>query len=309
MRNTRSFFLVLIFFLFVPTQLFAATFVFDGPANISNNSTFKVDVYVDTENSEINALGGIVSYLGDKLILEDVRDGGSLVSLWLDEPTLEKSLNNRLEFNGLIPGGYNGQKAYLFSLVFKVNGAIANNSAEINLSDWQVLLNDGQGTKISAAPVSYRVAINSAEVAKDSQGNIISGVAYKEVIDKFPPEKFTPLIYNNPAEADNTYIAFSSSDKESGIGHYEIAKSSKLTTNYQRLSWTEVLSPHKLKAQELSQYIYIKAVDRQGNFQVAVLNPTLENTSFWSLKLILEIAAILIGLMFIYIILRYLRKR
>lgn len=306
--------LPLLFFFLIPTRLLAATFIVDGASSVTNNNIFKADIYVDTENSKINALGGYVSYSGDKLILDDIRYGGSIVSLWLDEPTLEKTLNNRLEFNGLIPGGYEGSKAYLFSLLFKINGDISNidpnDLGNIILSDLQIFLNDGLGTKIKLPNVIYKPRINIAILSETNENKAAVIGSYKETADKFPPEKFTPLVYNDPLEINNLYLAFSALDKGSGISHYEIAKNSKLTTNYQRLKWSVASSPWEIKDSDLRQYIYIKAIDRQGNFQVSVISPQVDN-NFWSLPTIwVKIIIILLFIsFFIYIIFRQVRKK
>lgn len=270
----------IIFSLIFPRPLLAASFIIDSQTQVYYDSLFKVDILVDTENSEINALGGSVSYQGDGLVLEDVRNGGSLVSLWLDEPALDKSLNGRLEFNGIIPGGYSGSKGYLFSLIFKVDSSVddslRNKNIAINLSDVKVLLNDGEGTELKAKAVAKKIVPASDQATAGDNSNIhLSSAAYQEAADRFPPEKFTPLIYRSPNETENNlYIAFSTDDKQSGMSHYEIAKNKNLTTNYQRLSWTKVTSPRIIEAGDLKQFVYVKAVDRQGNFQVAVIEPT-----------------------------------
>ncbi|MCX6797749.1 MAG: hypothetical protein NTX66_00820, partial [Candidatus Falkowbacteria bacterium] len=80
----------------LPLRLLAADFIIASPDQFVKDSLFKVDILLDTADTEINALSGTVSYQGNQLILEDVSAGGSVVSLWLDPPILEKSLNNRL---------------------------------------------------------------------------------------------------------------------------------------------------------------------------------------------------------------------
>ncbi len=299
--------LVLIF----PAGLLAASFSIDGPEQTISDTLFKVDIFVNAPDTEINAVSGSITYSGDKLSLEDVKSGGSLISLWLEEPTLEQSFNGQLKFSGLIPGGYSGDKGYLFSLIFKTIGASDNEKVAINLLTPTVLLNNGEGTELKTLSVSKILnvinKVENNEIIKSQAGRAL---VYQESPDRFPPEKFTPLIYNNrDKNGSNLYLAFLSEDKQSGISHYELAKSKTLTNNYQRLAWTKVNSPHIIKASDTKQFIYLKAVDKQGNFQVAIINPTLEETKSQILKIILIAGQILVSIGLIIFSLKFFRNK
>ncbi len=66
-------------------------------------------------------------------------------------------------------------------------------------------------------------------------------------------------------------MTFATQDKQSGIDHYEIqeSRSSKIDAG----KWKTAESPYLLIDQELHSFIYVLAIDRQGNERVIKVFP------------------------------------
>jgi len=217
---------------------------------------FKADFFLNTQEENINAMAGKVVFSPDLLELQEVRDGNSIINLWVDRPVLK---DGGVSFSGITPGGYHGTNGLLFSLIFRV---LKPGKISVSLVDGQALLNDGKGT---AAKLSTPVF--NLQTGAKSEGAQID----YSIDDKTPPESFVPEIGQNENISDGQwFVAFVTQDKESGIDHYEVQEKKN---NNPDGSWQAVVSPYILKDQSLHSYVYIKAVDKAGNATVAVVNP------------------------------------
>ena len=104
---------------------------------------------------------------------------------------------------------------------------------------------------------------------------------YKALVknDKTRPEPFVVELHNNDNMFQGQYFAiFSSIDKQSGIDHYELIETKKVSTKktltekliglfseQKESEWEVVSTPHLLKDQSLRSIIKVKAIDRAGN--------------------------------------------
>lgn len=86
-----------------------------------------------------------------------------------------------------------------------------------------------------------------------------SGTAhYKIQIDKTPPEKFTPEADPKNNAEKRPIIAFTATDKTSGIDHYEI----KIDDG----KWSKVDNPYKITSISSGRHlVQVKAIDKAGN--------------------------------------------
>jgi len=103
-----------------------------------------IDVYLNSQNEKINALEG-------KIILPQALVGkmtivnkNSEIGFWIIPP--ESQDKEIIEFAGIIPGGINSEKIYLFSLILK-EPMMNKYLHQILLQDIHVLLHDGLGTE------------------------------------------------------------------------------------------------------------------------------------------------------------------
>jgi len=127
-------FLALFFSWSIPRAQAARFFWSPDRIEGSTGAELRLGLFLDTEGEEINALEGKIGFPLDNLELKEIRDGGSLISFWLDKPSLPQDCPNNicsLSFSGIIPSGYSGKQGLLLSLVFLSKEA---GSGEISLN-------------------------------------------------------------------------------------------------------------------------------------------------------------------------------
>ena len=271
---------------------------------------FQVDVMLNPENQAINAFEARVVFPEELLALEEIRDGDSIVTFWVEKPkegTATEEGLRQVYFSGVIPGGfagvlspyYEGARAgRVLSLLFTAKEI---GSGMIDVKDQMVYLHDGLGTQTPsfALPLSFKVG---REI-------VVSPIPI--VQDEDPPEPFTPEIAQDIDLFEGKYfLVFVAQDKGSGIDHYEIAEKRGVEIKaYEKLRWREVLSPYVLQDQELKSTLYVKAVDRAGNERVAVVPPENELSLYDKYFFWIIILGGILGLIFISILWRKKRSR
>lgn len=251
------------FLLVLPGPALAAELFFGAQApEMAVGESFAVGAFLDAQGESVNAVEGSVTYDGSALRLEAVRDGESLVALWIERPQITACEDGRcaVRFSGAIPGGISAARAPLFSLVFT---ALRPGKAELSATGFMALLNDGKGTAASAKVAPIRFTAREGRAA----------LPLTEAPDEIPPEPFavtavrTSLLYGGSVAA-----AFSATDKQTGIDHYEVAERAGAPGPIDGLSWARAQSPYLLVDQALGSSLYVKAVDRAGNARVSVLS-------------------------------------
>ena len=122
--------LIFAFYIFTATPVFAAEIFFEPKTQeIAIDQQFQVDMMLDAEDEEINAVEGKIVFPSDILELKEIRDGDSIVNLWVERPQIEK--DGLIVFSGIIPGGFKGvlspyyegyRPGKVFSLIFTAKG-------------------------------------------------------------------------------------------------------------------------------------------------------------------------------------------
>ncbi len=269
--------------LFFAERAKAAVFSFATDDQTTVGGVFTLTASIDTERQILNAVGGEIVFPDDLLAVQSVNDGNSMLNFWIEKPHLK---NNRIIFSGIIPGGYYGDEARLFDIVFN---AKKSGSGEVAFGQATALLNDGSGTAapVATSPWSFVVAPPAA----------LPEALPLARPDLDPPESFVPEISSTPDVFDGAYfLAFLTQDKGSGIDHYEV-KETRISGFAGLTPWINAVSPYLLKDQELKSHIWVKAVDKAGNARIAELSPPhppawYEISPLWSMIILL--AAIVI---------------
>lgn len=218
---------------------------------------FEIGVFINTEAEFINAAEGEIVFPSDVELI-GIRDGNSITSLWIRPPRLIET--GRVAFAGVIPGGYFGSRGQLFSLILR---AKREGPITITTSDERILLNDGQGTptNVMRAPLSLNVSLKAA------------AEAFLPPLDTDPPEPFTPIITRNPNLFGNRYfLVFATQDKGSGVREYQVQER-KFFKNPKERKWQTAESPYLLRDQRLRSYVFVKAIDNDGNERLEILVP------------------------------------
>ena len=263
MKNLKiRIFLSILFFIFcLANKTEAAILKLVSPSGeLGLGQEIKIDLIIDTENEQINAVGGKIIFPENLFWLKEIKDGNSIMSLWTEKPKISEG--GAIIFSGIIPGGVSIQNGLLFSVVLK---AAQEGTGAITWQNAEVLKNDGLGTPAKVGIFNFQFSISKQ--APISQTSIL------EIKDTESPENFKPAVASDPEIFDGKYfLVFITQDKNSGIDHYEAREG----------FWGKYIiaeSPYLLKNQSLNKKIYVKAVDKSGNEKVVKFKP--ENAVEW----------------------------
>jgi|GEM_PF-3395823 len=134
-----------------------------SPASGNYDSNFNVTVYVSSPSRSINAVSGVISFPKDKLNIASISKAGSIVSIWVQEPTFSNTTGT-LTFEGIaLNPGYNGNFGNIVTINFK---GVGIGPAAVKFTSGSVLANDGNGTNVldnfGSANYSIGAAVPSA---------------------------------------------------------------------------------------------------------------------------------------------------
>jgi hypothetical protein len=284
------FFPLFFFFIYIPVTEGATLYIDPATSTISRGDaiTTAVRLLPNKDESEcVNVIDAVINYT-DNIQPIDVSIGKSIFSVWVEKPTIDKE-NHKITFAGGIPNGYCGRvdgdpmlTNIIAEIIFRSPGMQVGQSesgdqATISFSDeTQVLLNDGQGTRAPLA--TFASTIN---LEKTPGPTIVDDWRTAVREDNIPPEEFS-IGLNRDENGINFngkyFIVFTTSDKQTGISHYEVMEEpvSKFNTfswGGVGVPWIETDSPYVLKDQSLNSIVRVKAIDKAGNEYVATLVP------------------------------------
>lgn len=133
-------------FFLIPLQADAATMVLSpGSGTYKIGQTFSVGVYVGSSDQAMNAAQGVISFPSNLLEVTSLSKGGSILNLWVQEPSFSNG-NGTVNFEGIVYNpGYTGSSGKIISVTFKAKAA---GTATVIFSSGAVLANDGAGTNI-----------------------------------------------------------------------------------------------------------------------------------------------------------------
>ena len=228
---------------------------------------------------------GHLNFPSEMVSVDSINYGNSILSFWPEAP--HKTSGGVISFSGVTPGGYAAtSKGLLFSVVFK---SLKEGSVDLSLSDYMALKNDGEGSKVSLSSGTSSIVVTpvSSSITTSAGTDASKNLSQEAIVakDGEAPETFIPLVGDHQDIFDSKYfIVFSTTDKISGIDHYEIQES---VWNYAApSSWVKAESPYLLRDQKLHSYVFVKAFDRAGNTRMETLYPLYpqkfyQSIAFW----------------------------
>jgi hypothetical protein len=206
--------------------------------------------------------------------------------LWVEPPTIDKE-RRQITLAGGIPNGYCGRiigdprlSNIIAEIIFRspglqIGGGAAASQAVIAVSPSStVYLNDGTGAlaPLSVFPSNISLGPSAGPALVDTWREAVAN-------DDIPPREFSiTLAVDEKAFNGKYFIVFNTTDKETGISHYEVMEeplSSLGAFNWGRgdAPWTPARSPYVLTDQSLNSVIRVRAIDKAGNEYVAVYIP------------------------------------
>lgn len=267
-------------FFLLPQSVFAVElFLTTAEENLNKGDTFIVDVRVDSQGECINVVDVDITFDNSALQIIDLGRGESLVSLWIENEIVVDQTGGRVHFSGGIPGGYCGRVQgdpgltnNIAKLVFTTLGQSLATTTQVSISESsKVLLNNERGEEATLIRKNLQLAIQDVGAPIKNE--------WLQVVraDATAPEFFEVLIYEKEGVSkwdSSLYIIFNTTDKQSGISHYEVLETNPLKYGFdvrtgRESRWETITSPYFLKDQTLSSKIFIKAVDKAGNERIA----------------------------------------
>lgn len=316
-----------LFLVFGVENLHAATLYMDpSEAHAFRADTVTVAVRIDTDDGEcINTVDAILSY-PPSIIAVDVSRGESILSLWVEDPVINQEAHT-VTFAGGIPNGYCGRvpgdprlSNVIAKIVFQVPGFAVgggdSKEAEIVFApETRVLLNDGEGTQAPLNTFGAKITLD------DKAGSAINDTWLEAVQnDTTPPSPFSiELVQNDDVFSGKYYIVFSTTDKQSGIDHYEILEEpiqelSLFKWGIPDTAWINAKNPYVLRDQQLKSVIRVKALDKAGNERIAIFAPeeTARLIDPMHIVLVLTLFALVLGVLIlgsVYLKRKFLSKK
>lgn len=149
MRNSYKiglFFSVAVFFLFLfGSDVFAAKFyILPQSGTYKINSSFSVDIKIDSEGDGVNAAQASVNFNKNVLEIESVDKDGSVFSFWAEEPAYSNS-DGKLTFIGGTINGVSGSTLQVLKIKFKSKSI---GDGAVSFDDGAITIDDGTGTNI-----------------------------------------------------------------------------------------------------------------------------------------------------------------
>lgn len=152
------------FLLLVTSSAQAATLYLSPSAgSYTVGQSFPLSVYVLSPEQAMNAVSGIVFFPQEKLEVVSLSKTGSIMNLWVLEPSFSNS-TGLINFEGIVLNpGFTGEAGKIITINLKVKGA---GIAPVIFSSGSVLANDGLGTNILKGLGNASFKLNLAEVVE-----------------------------------------------------------------------------------------------------------------------------------------------
>ncbi|MCA9358772.1 hypothetical protein KC926_01045 [Candidatus Kaiserbacteria bacterium] len=329
MNFVRLFFVMALVVFLQPASFTEAASLYIDPAiktlNRGDAITMSIRLDTDEEVGEcVNAVDAVITYTSN-IEPVDVSIGDSILSMWVERPVINRE-NKTITFAGGIPNGYCGRVIgdprltnVLTRIVFRSPGFSIGGSSETNAEvsfgpETTAYLNDGRGTKADLALYGSKIELSQKPgtvMVNDWKGEVAD--------DKTPPEEFSlSLQKDEKAFNGKYYVAFETTDKQTGVDHYEVME--EPLTQFGTFQWGRADAPwlrvkqppfHVLEDQSLNSIIRVKAIDKAGNEYIANLIPddSMRTISRGQLVTSLIVIASIVLLVALVVVWRYRRRK
>ncbi len=301
--SIKKTYLILIISLLMPACVHAADLGF-APDVVSPNQSQSFVVSVVVGSAEpINAIEGQL-LVKSPLSVKEINIGSSIVTYWVKQPVWDP-VKKTISFGGTIPGGYNGKNGVLFNVIFNALNSSDDTIDALKFIKTQALINDGLGSvaNINTTTLSIKKDTEASNILKDIE---LYADDYKK--DSVPPEVFYPQVSRDDrVYVGKWFIVFSTTDKQSGVDRYEIQESKSGNIDSQK--WKIAESPYVLEDQQLQSYIYVTAIDKQGNERIIKVSPKYLIPWYDKYKNALYVLGLFLIIIVIFIVKRFIYKK
>lgn len=161
-------------FLFSASNAFAASLYFSPTSGLySTGQTVTVTIYASSQDQAMNAVSGVVSFPTDNIEVLSISKTGSIIDLWVQEPSFSNG-TGVFSFEGIVLNpGYTGTAGKIISVTLRFR---SSGVSPLTFSSGSVLANDGQGTNIldSLGEASFTISEGAAPAPRPSTPEKVS---------------------------------------------------------------------------------------------------------------------------------------
>ncbi len=138
--------LAVLILLLLPKSIFADTlFISPASGEYRVGQTFSVRIIVSSQAQAINAVSAVLLYPTDKLQVTSISKIGSILNLWVEEPSFSNT-QGTVSLEGVVPNpGFTGSAGPVITINFRV---LDIGTAPLRFFYASLLANDGYGTNI-----------------------------------------------------------------------------------------------------------------------------------------------------------------
>ena len=139
-----------------------ASLYFSVPSDLYRiGDSFSINVFVKSNTQVINAVSGVINFPQDKLIVTAISKNGSIMSLWVQDPSYSNNTGT-INFEGVVLNpGFIGTAGKIITINFRVKQA---GHANIGFISGMALANDGKGTNILSSLGNISVTLTKTKV-------------------------------------------------------------------------------------------------------------------------------------------------
>lgn len=262
---TALFLLSVIFFWSNPSSAAAAALSMSPSyGSYAVGDSIMVTMLVSSDGKAINAVAGTISFSKDTLEALSLSTAGSVISLWVQDPTVFNG-TGRVNFEGIILNpGFSGSSGKIITVTFKVK---APGSASVKFLTGSVLANDGAGTNllestggaefvlVDSSPVAL---ISGSDPPEASCPSCVSGLSYRER----PPFFDIRIVEREDLTEPKVRFVITAVERQSSVDYYEMqldySDPEVWYDDGDHVYETPILAPG-------THTLFVKAVDKAGN--------------------------------------------
>lgn len=301
---SKKIILILVTTLLSTTFSYAAKIVIEAPlTTLTNRQPVVVQVLLDAESDKISGISGNFSFPSNLFDIESIGIQSSVVSLWVQQPTisLEKYLDGRthITFEGIFPGGYDG-----------VRGAYYEGTKPGSLYTVTLIpKNKGTGTIVVDDIIINSFTPDAKQLVSTAQIHEITVPQLTPspiVIKKEPRHVVSPTLnaFITRDELINRnawYVVVNERESLSSIDSIFISESEKYNAEQvEDKEWRQVKMPHVLLYQDRTKYVHVKVVYSDQMYTLRTLPPVENSQSISSLSRILVSVLALLFVVYFY---------
>lgn len=130
-------------------------------------SNFSVGVYLNSQNTAINAGEAVLLFDPNYLEVKNVSKGGTIFTLWPQAPNFSNSRGAINFSGGLASPGFNGSSGKIIGITFYAKAA---GQTSVSFASSAILANDGFGTNVLSAMSSGNYTLTTAPISVVPEG-------------------------------------------------------------------------------------------------------------------------------------------